>query len=166
MNVLPDLDAEVQSTRQALERVATDKFGFSPHPRSKSMIWLATHVATLPGWGTMCLQTDELRLDGMKPDPEPKDTAELLERFDKAVAELRAELAKATPEALAKEWACYFGEREILRMPRAAVLRNVVMNHLIHHRGQLTMYFRMAGIPVPGMYGPSADETDMMAGAA
>jgi uncharacterized damage-inducible protein DinB len=161
MNVLPDLDEELKSTRKALERVATDQFSFSPHPKSKSMIWLATHVATLVGWGTTCLTTDELRIDDFKPDPEPKDNAELLERFDKQIAEFRAALANATPEALATEWACYWGGREIMRLPRAAVLRNVVLNHLIHHRGQLTMYFRMAGIPVPGLYGPSADEGDM-----
>ena len=161
MNVLPDLDAELASTRTTLERVATEKFSFSPHPKSKSMIWLASHVATLPSWGTTCLTTDELRLDDFKPDPEPRDTAELLARFDKCVGELRAALAKATPEALAQEWACYWGGHEIMRMPRAAVLRGVMMNHLIHHRAQLTMYFRMADIPVPPLYGPSADEGNM-----
>ena len=165
MNVLPDLDAEFASTRTTLERVATEKFSFSPHPKSKSMIWLAAHIATLPNWGTTCLTTDELRIDDYKPEPEPKDTAELLASFDKHAAELRAALEKATPEALATEWACYWGRQEIMRMPRAAVLRNVVMNHLIHHRAQLTMYFRMADIPVPPLYGPSADEGNMGAPA-
>ena len=165
MNVLPDLDNEVSSTRKVLERVPTEKFSFSPHPKSKSMIWLAGHVATLPEWGTTCLTTDELRIEDYKPEPEAKNTAELVARFDKAVEDLRGALAKATPEALATEWACYWNGREIMRLPRAAVLRSVVMNHLIHHRAQLTMYLRMADLAVPGLYGPSADEADMMAAA-
>lgn len=161
MNVLPDLEAELASTRKTLERVPTEKFGFSPHAKSKSMIWLATHVATLPTWGATCLTTDQLVLDDFKPEPEPKDTAELLARFDKSAGELRAALEKATPEALAQEWACYWNGQEIMRLPRAAVLRGVMLNHLIHHRAQLTMYFRMADIPVPPLYGPSADEGNM-----
>ena len=165
MNPLPDLESELASTRTVLQRVATDKFSFTPHEKSKSMIWLAGHVATLPGWGTTCLTTDELRIDDYKPEPEPKNTDELVAQFDRKAAELREALAKATPEQLATEWAAYWGGKEIMRMPRAAVLRNVMMNHLIHHRAQLTMYFRMAGIPVPPLYGPSADEGSMGAGA-
>ena len=161
MNPLPDLENELASTRTVLQRVATDKFSFTPHPKSKPMIWLASHVANLPGWGTTCLTTDELRLDDFKPDPEPKDTDDLVARFDKACGVLREALANATPDQLATNWAVYWGGKELINMPRAAVLRNVVMNHLIHHRAQLTMYFRMAGIPVHPLYGPSADEGSM-----
>jgi len=158
MDVLPDFEQEMKNTRKVLERVPTDKFSFSPHPKSKPMIWIAGHVAMLPGWAVATLTTDHLKLDDFTPPPPPKDTEELLAVFDKNVAEAREQIAKATPEQLAGEWSASFKGHEFMRSPRAEVLRGVVLNHLIHHRAQLTMYLRMADIPVPGLYGPSADE--------
>jgi uncharacterized damage-inducible protein DinB len=161
MNVLPDFEQEMQNTRKVLERVATEKFSFSPHPKSKPMIWLAGHVAMLPGWATATLTTDCLKLDEFTPPPPPENTEQLLAVFDKSVAEAREQLGKATDEQLAADWSCTYKEQEFMRMPRAAVLRHVVLNHLIHHRAQLTMYLRMADIAVPGLYGPSADESSV-----
>jgi uncharacterized damage-inducible protein DinB len=158
MNVLPDFEQEMHSTRTVLERISADKFSFSPHAKSKPMIWLAAHVAMLPGWVTTALTTESLKLDDFKPEPPPANTEALLALFDKHVAEARAELAKVTPEQLSAEWSCSYKGHEFMRLPRAAVLRSVVLNHLIHHRAQLTMYMRMADIPVPGLYGPSADD--------
>jgi uncharacterized damage-inducible protein DinB len=161
MNVLPDFEQEMQNTRKVLERVQTEKFGFSPHPKSKPMIWLAGHVAMLPGWATTTLTTDNLKLDDFTPPPPPENTEQLLAVFDKNVAEARAQLEKATDDQLAGEWSCSYQGQEFMRLPRAAVLRTVVLNHLIHHRAQLTMYLRMADIAVPGLYGPSADESSV-----
>jgi uncharacterized damage-inducible protein DinB len=158
MNPVPDFDQEMKNTRKVLERVPTEKFGFTPHAKSKPMIWLAGHVAQLPGWATAALTTDSLTLDGWTPPPPPKNTEELLAEFDKNAAEAAAQIAKATPEQLAGEWSCSYKGNVFMRCPRTEVLRGMVLNHLIHHRAQLTMYLRMADIPVPGMYGPSADE--------
>jgi uncharacterized damage-inducible protein DinB len=161
MNPLPDFEEEMKSTRKVLERVPTEKFGFTPHAKSKPMIWLAGHVATLPGWATTALTTESLKLDDFTPPPPPKNTEELVAEFDKNVAAAREQLAKVTPEQLQAQWSCSYKGQEFMKSPRAVVLRNVVMNHLIHHRAQLTMYLRMAEIPVPGLYGPSADESSM-----
>lgn len=166
MNPLPDLDNELASTRRVLERVPTEKFAWSPHPKSKPMVWLATHVATLPSWITITLATEKLVLDDWVPPPPPATTEELLAEFDKNAAECREKVAAATPEDLAAEWACEYKGQELMRMPRAAVLRGTALNHLIHHRAQLTMYLRMADIPVPGLYGPSADEPNMFSEGA
>jgi uncharacterized damage-inducible protein DinB len=161
MNPIPDFEEEMKSTRKVLERVPTEKFGFTPHAKSKPMIWLAGHVAMLPGWATATLTTDSLKLDDWTPPPPPANTEELLAVFDRNVAEAREQLAKMTPEQLAGDWSCSYKGQEFMRSPRAVVLRNVVLNHLIHHRAQLTMYLRMADIPVPGLYGPSADESSI-----
>lgn len=166
MNVLPDFEEEMKNTRRVLERVPTEKFNFSPHAKSKPMIWLAGHVAMLPGWATATLTTDSLKLDDWTPPPPPANTEELLALFDKNVAEASAEIAKATPEQLAGDWSCSYKGHEFMRLPRAAVLRSVVLNHLIHHRAQLTMYLRMADLAVPGLYGPSADDPSVFDTAA
>lgn len=158
MNVLPDFEQEMQSTRKVLERVPTEKFSFSPHPKSKPMIWLAGHVAMLPSWATATLTTDSLKLDDWTPPPPPASTEELVALFDKNVDEAREQLAKATTEQLAGDWSCSYKGHVFMQMPRGVVLRSVVLNHLIHHRAQLTMYLRMADLAVPGLYGPSADD--------
>ncbi len=126
------------------------------------MIWLAGHVAQLPSWMTMTIDQESLDLapGGVRPTPPPppRTTQELLELFDKNIAAARAALAKAGDEHLAKTWTLLSNGVTILKMPRSAVLRTVVMNHIIHHRAQLTVYLRMNDVPVPGLYGPSADE--------
>jgi uncharacterized damage-inducible protein DinB len=155
---LPDFETEMANTRRTLERVPQDKLGWKPDEKSGSMAWMAGHIAQLPQWGTMTLTTQELVLDGMQPPPPPQTREDILGRFDKNVEEFRTALAKATNEDLGHVWKCTMNGRIIIQAPRFIVLRGMVMNHMIHHRAQLTMYFRMNGIPVPAMYGPSADE--------
>lgn len=160
--LLPEFDMEMDNTRRTLERVPDDKFAWQPHAKSGTLGWLATHIATIPEWAKMTMEQDSVNLapagDSAYVPPNPSNRKEMLELFDKNRTEARAALAGADDAAYAKPWALLMGEKELFREPRAAVLRRMVLNHLIHHRGQLTMYFRLLGVPVPGLYGPSADE--------
>jgi uncharacterized damage-inducible protein DinB len=165
MNPLPDFETEMAATRRTLERVPSDKLGWKPDEKSGTMGWMAAHVATLPKWGVMTLAMPELSLDGMTPPPPPDTTEAILATFDQNVEELRNALAKATDEDLGHVWTCRWNGQIIIQAPRFIVLRGTVMNHLIHHRAQLTMYFRMVGVPVPSLYGPSADEQPPQGGA-
>lgn len=163
---LPDFETEMAATRRTLERVPQDKLGWKPDEKSGTLGWLAAHIATVPKWGEMTLTTPDLSLDGMQPPPPPETAEAILEAFDKNVDDFRTQLAKATDEELGHVWTCTWEGRILIQAPRFIVLRGSVLNHMIHHRGQLTMYFRMLGIPVPGLYGPSADEqTGFGAGA-
>ncbi len=160
--LLPEFDMEMDSTRRTLERVPDDKFSWKPDEKSGTLGWMATHIATLPHWAKITMEQESLDLSpaggGAYVPPEPANRKELLEVFDKNRAEARAALAAADDAAYAKPWALLMGEQELFREPRANVLRRMVFNHLIHHRGQLTMYFRLLKVPVPALYGPSADE--------
>ncbi|MGE5114118.1 MAG: DinB family protein [Acidobacteriaceae bacterium] len=160
--LLPEFDREMAGTRKVLERVPEDKLGWKPHEKSGTLGWLAAHVARLPQWASMTLTTEELDNSppgGEPPRPNlPTSRQELLDWFDKLSLEARNALANASDEDMLKGWTLLKGGQKLFTMPRAAVLRSFVMNHLIHHRGQLTVYLRMNGAPLPGLYGPSADE--------
>lgn len=160
--LLPEFDQEMASTRKALERVPENKFGWKPHEKSGAMGWLAAHIANLPGWLVMALKQDSLDLAPggvqVQPPPPPKDSKALLAAFDKNVKEGRAALAAATDAELMKPWSLLNNGTVVMTLPKAAVVRSFVMNHLIHHRAQLGVYLRLNNIPVPAIYGPSADE--------
>ncbi len=157
--LLPEFDHEMTNTRKTLERVPEDKFGWKPHDKSGSMIWLANHVATIPGYVPVTLTTESFDIEaGGTPPPEPKSRKELLDAFEDSVKKCRAALESATDDELMKLWSLKAGANTIFTMPRIAVLRAMVMNHMIHHRAQLTVYLRMNNVPVPAIYGPSADE--------
>lgn len=154
-----DFEDEVKNTRKLLERVPLDDAhrNFKPHPKSMPLDRLATHVAELPGWPKLALETEVFELQpGFKPNI-AASTAELLEIFDKAAAEGRAALAGATDEAMQKTWTFRFGDRFSFSDTRPKVIRSF-LNHLVHHRAQLGVYLRLNDIAIPGMYGPSADE--------
>lgn len=158
--LIPQFDVEIAGLRKTLERVPADKFDYKPHEKSFSMIRLAQHLATIPGWGHYTLTTDEL--DFSQPLPQPAvatNTDELLSILDKGAADARTQLEKATDEQLLGMWTLRNGENVIFSMTRVAVLRGMVLSHMIHHRGQLTVYLRLNDIPVPALYGPSADES-------
>jgi uncharacterized damage-inducible protein DinB len=161
--LLPEFDQEMTKTRKTLERVPMDRFDWRPHERSFGMGELANHLARLPGWGKETMLTESLDLapDGksMEEPPVARATADLLVDFDRNSAAFRDALAKASDEAFLASWTLYQGGNELLTLPRIAVIRNLILNHMIHHRGQLTVYLRMNGIPVPALYGPSADES-------
>jgi len=159
--MLPEFDMEIANTRKVLERVPFDKITYKPHEKSGTMGWLANHVAGLPGWCKETFTRDELDIapDGkFVPEPVPATKEELLAKFDKCVAAGRAAMLAAGDDKWMGNWKLLMTGKEIFTMPRAACYRGFVMNHLIHHRAQLTVYLRLNNVPVPGLYGPSADE--------
>jgi uncharacterized damage-inducible protein DinB len=154
-----DYDDEMKSTRKLLERVPLDEAhrGYKPHEKSMSLERLATHVAQIPSWPTMALASELFELQpGFKPSI-AASTTELLELFDKSVAEGRASIASATDSEMQKDWTFKFGDQFSFTQARTKVIRSFI-NHLVHHRAQLGVYLRLSGIAIPGMYGPSADE--------
>jgi uncharacterized damage-inducible protein DinB len=163
--LLPEFDQEMANTRKTLERVPDGKFSWKPHEKSGTMGWLAGHLASIPSWTTITINQDSLDLapEGKpaQPPPTPASTKELLETFDKCVAEGRAALVGASDAHLFKFWSLLNNGNTILTMPRIDCLRTWVMNHIIHHRAQLGVYLRLNNIPVPAIYGPSADEGGM-----
>jgi uncharacterized damage-inducible protein DinB len=159
--LLPEFDREMGVTRRLLERLPDGRFDWQPHPRSMSLGRLAEHLAELPGWGTTTIQKDGI--DGaVNARPAgytaPATTQAVLAMFDANVVEARKALAGRTDTDLAAMWTLSVAGKQIFSMPKAAVLRGFVLSHLIHHRGQLTVYLRMLDVPLPSVYGPSADE--------
>lgn len=160
--LLPEFDQETGGARRTLERVPEDQFDWKPHAKSGSMIWLASHLANIPYWATLTIQEDELDLmPGGKPLPQPPaptSVDHLLAEFDRRVREARGAIAGADDAAFLASWSLLRNGVTIFSMPKVTVLRSFVMNHLIHHRAQLGVYLRLNDIPVPALYGPSADE--------
>jgi uncharacterized damage-inducible protein DinB len=156
--LLPEFDQEVKSTRKLLECVPDGKFDFKPHEKSMTLGRLAAHVAEMPNYMIGTLSLESMNFTGEEKHFEPATRQELLDAFDKTVAQARELLAKATDEDLSKIWTLTYKGQQVFSMPRAAVLRTMVLSHLIHHRGQLGVYLRMNNVEFPGMYGPSADE--------
>jgi uncharacterized damage-inducible protein DinB len=156
--LLAEYDQEMASTRKTLERIPMDKYDWQPHSKSFSIGKLATHVAEIPGWGTVTAQTSELDFAQPFERPTPRTTEELLAFFDQNAAQARDAIAGMSDEEFGQPWTLRNGEHVIFTAPKAAVLRSFVMNHLIHHRAQLTVYLRLNDVPVPALYGPSADE--------
>jgi uncharacterized damage-inducible protein DinB len=160
--VLPEFDQEMANTRKVLERIPDDKLGWQAHPKSHTIGWNAVHVADIPHWLELVLSKSELDIApvGAPPYQMPKldTTREVLELFDRHVAGARKALAEAKDEEMGKPWTLLQAGKPIFTLPRAAVIRGMVLNHLIHHRAHLCVYIRLNDIPVPGMYGPSGDE--------
>jgi uncharacterized damage-inducible protein DinB len=160
--ILPEFTHEMATSRRTLERVPEDKTDWAPHPRSMKMGRLAGHIAELPGLVTAILSQESL--DFRPPGAPPRvplvmtNRDALLQVFDKNVAAASAAIAGISDEALLKTFTLSAGGKVIFSSPRVAFLRSVVMNHVIHHRGQLCVYLRLNDIPVPSIYGPSADE--------
>jgi uncharacterized damage-inducible protein DinB len=160
--LLFEFDHEMANTRKTLERVPDDKFSWKPHEKSMSLGGLATHLANIPSWTAQTFDRDELDIAPPGQPPyrldEAKSTAALLEAFDKNVTSARAALEAATDENWQGKWSLLMTGKTIFTLPRTAVMRGFVMNHLIHHRAQLGVYLRLLDVPVPSIYGPSADE--------
>lgn len=157
--LLPELDHEMAGTRKVLERVPLESYDWAPHPKSFSLGRLANHLAGLLRWGSVAMSSQEFDFAQGGFSPSSFRTGnELLAGFDANLAATRAAIAGAADEAFGEPWTLRNGEHLIFTMPRIAVLRNMVFNHNIHHRGQMTVYLRLLDVPVPGLYGPSADE--------
>jgi len=153
---LPEFDQEMASTRKALERVPSDKGTWKPHPKSFPLGHLTQLIAGMPGWIVNMATKTELDL-AASPGYSFETTDTLLERFDKGVKEARAAISAAKDSDFDVSWSLKHGDRVLLTLPRSANIRST-LNHLIHHRGQLTVYFRLIDVPVPSLYGPTADE--------
>ena len=156
--LLGELQQEAATTRKVLERIPTETFEFKPHEKSMTMKTLAAHVADMFSWLPATLETDEMDFANGYEQPNPANTEELVALFDKNVAAATASLQKIDDAAFMQNWTLRNGEEVYFTMPKIQVLRGMVMNHIVHHRGQLSVYLRMNDIPVPGLYGPSADE--------
>ena len=157
-SLLPEFDQEMANTRKMLERLPDNKLDYKPDPKSMSMAQLAGHVAEMCGWFASMMDGPELDIpEGFKPYV-ATSRKELLDKFDQNVVSTRAALAAAGDQALMQNWSLKFAGNTMFTMPRIACYRGMIMNHVIHHRAQLTVYYRLTGVPVPGMYGPSADE--------
>jgi uncharacterized damage-inducible protein DinB len=155
---LKELDAESVTTRKMLERVPSDKFAWKPHEKSMSLVQLATHVAELPSWISMTLTTDELDFAANPYTPEVvANTKELVAYFERSLADGRAHLLSAREEQLEEPWTLRNGEEIYSTSTKAEVIR-MSLSQIIHHRAQLGVYLRLLHIPIPGSYGPSADE--------
>jgi uncharacterized damage-inducible protein DinB len=153
-----DLEQELASTRRMLERFPSGHDDWSPHEKSTPLARLATHVADIPNRGTAILETSEMDLSTRQPVPVLSTADDLLAFFDANVGRLRPLMAAADFASLRQPWTLRHGERTIFTAPKGALLRTLMISHFVHHRAQLGGYYRMLGVPVPGMYGPSADE--------
>ena len=157
---LGDVDAELANTRRVLERLPDDRLAWRPHAKSWTLGELATHVTRLPGWGREVAERDAFDLATL-----PRATGDALpsrdaivEAFATNAAAFRAAVAALADAALGAPWTLRRGEQVVMSMPRLVALRTMTLNHLVHHRAQLTVYLRLLDVPVPGLYGQSADE--------
>jgi uncharacterized damage-inducible protein DinB len=157
--LLADLDQELATTRRVLERVPDEHLDWKPHEKSMALGALATHIANLVGWQIPILQQDEY---DFATSPPPRGSAEnraaLLSLLDANVAGLRQALEKVDDAALARTWTLRVGAQVIVSSPKAVAFRSFGLSHTAHHRGQLTVYLRLLDVPVPSVYGPTADE--------
>jgi uncharacterized damage-inducible protein DinB len=160
--LLPEYDQEMANTRKVLQQIPEDKLDWKAHPKSNTIGWVSNHLANLPSWATETMKSESF--DVAPPGgpafklPEGKSKAAILEMFDKHVAEARAAISAASDADFMKTWTLLKGGQKLFSMPRIGVLRSMVLNHSIHHRGILCVYLRLNNVPVPGLYGPSGDE--------
>jgi len=159
-NLLPEFDLEMANTRRTLERVPDEKLAFKPHEKSYSLLQLAGHLSNIPSWTPMILIEDGIDMSGPFERDEPTSVSEVLADFDKNVAAARAILEAATAEDLGSPWSLKQGGEVVFTMPKGSTFRLWIFNHMVHHRAQLTVYLRLLDLPVPALYGPSADEAN------
>jgi len=161
-SLLPEFDQEMATTRKTLERVPEDKFDYRPHEKSMTLGRLAGHLAELPGWGVTTIEQDVFDFNPVGGKPYEafvaKSRDKALEVFDQGVAAMRKALEGASDDELMATWTMKNAGETVMSMPRIAVLRGFVFNHGVHHRAQLGVYLRLNDVPVPSMYGPTADE--------
>ena len=162
MALIAEMEHEAAVTRTCLERIPADKFDWNPHEKSMAFGRLASHVAEMFGWTPSTMDHAELDFSKMDYKPfEPSTTEELVEFLDKNVAEAIATLKSCADDRFMENWTMRNAETVYFTMPKVAVMRSFIMNHIVHHRGQLSVYLRLNDIAVPSIYGPSADEGQM-----
>ncbi|HXS22897.1 MAG TPA: DinB family protein [Gemmatimonadales bacterium] len=157
--MLKELEEEAQTTRRVLERVPDDRLGWRPHQKARTLGQLALHVAMVPGGVAQLVSSPPpAPAPQFGPDPSPATSAELIPTLDQSIARAKQLLGGMDDAALTSTWRLTNGDRELFATTRAAMLRSIMLNHWYHHRGQLTVYLRELGVPIPSVYGPSADE--------
>jgi uncharacterized damage-inducible protein DinB len=156
-SLLMEFDQEAQTTKRVLERIPDDRLAWKPHPKSFSLGQLALHIASGPGQIVAAVAQDTAEVPNFA-QPEAKSRQEVLETFSKSMANARSELKKMDDSRLMSEWTLTRNGKTLMSMPRIGFLRSILMNHTYHHRGQLSVYLRILDVPVPSIYGPSADE--------
>ena len=159
-SVLPEFDTEMATTRTLLERVPESRASWTPHERSRTLGELASHIAHLPRLGLITMESDELDVapaDGGDSTPGFNGTANLVRTFDDNVKRARVAIESASDTDMLEAWTLRRAGRTVWTLPRAAVLRSFILSHMIHHRGQLSVYLRLTDVPVPAVYGPTAD---------
>jgi uncharacterized damage-inducible protein DinB len=154
--LLPEFDQEMKTTRRLIERVPTEKGKWKPHPKSFPLGHLTQLVVMMPSWITNAVQETSLDLANY-PGYSYETTEDLLKTFDKNVKEARAALAKTSDKDFGVDWSLKHGDNVFFTAPRATIVRQTI-NHFVHHRGQLTVYLRLIDVPIPSIYGPTADE--------
>ena len=159
-SIMQEFALEAGTTQKYMERLPDDKLAWKPHEKSMSLARLATHVAEIPSWIRIIVSSDELDLAAREPRPQELNSQkEIFDIFRAQVEDSKKALAGKNDQELMLPWKLKMGSQVILELPRAVALRSLVMNHFIHHRGQLSVYLRLSGVPVPATYGPSADES-------
>lgn len=156
-SLLAEFDHEMKTTRSLLERVPFEKSSWKPHTKSTSLGDLASHIANLAGYGAMIVEVDQIDMAGRGPQPAFQSRDEMLQAFDANVAKSRTALGTLQDDRLKTNWVLRMGDHVIFDLPRPVVIRNMLMNHMIHHRGQLSVYLRENDVPLPSIYGPTAD---------
>lgn len=154
---LPEFDHEMKTTRNLLERVPFDNAKWQPHQKSTGLGALASHITNLAGFGELIVTQDERNFGGAQPPAVYDNTADMLTAFDANVQKSRSAIQGMADDKLGTPWTLRVGDHVIFTMPRGAVLRSMLMNHIIHHRGQLSVYLRLNDVPLPSIYGPTAD---------
>src|ERR1700730_4889342 len=156
--MLQELDQETQTTRRVLERVPDNQLAWRPHAKARTLGQLALHVAMVPGGVAELVASPSPAQVPQFADPSPTSAAELVPALDQSIAKAKKALGGLDDARLLATWRMMQGERELFAVPRVALLRSVMLNHWYHHRVQLTVYLRELGVPIPSIYGPSADE--------
>ena len=157
--LLAELNYEASNTKKVLERLPDEHFDWKPHVKSYSLGQLAAHIANLPSWITIALSTDEFDLaTGGFPRADDKNFNDVMSRFESKIKAAGEALETASDERLTAKWILKKGGVKMLELPRVGVIRSMVLNHTIHHRGEMIVYMRLLNLKVPGLYGPSADE--------
>ncbi len=157
--LLTELSHEAATTRRLLERTPQEHLGWKPHEKSMSLARLATHIAEIPGWISDVLDQDEFVIGATPYTPlTVGSVSEILDKFDRNIANTGHAMRRQTTDRLLATWRLRRGDQVLLEMPRSGVIRTMLLNHLIHHRGQLSVYLRLLNVPLPPIYGPTADE--------
>jgi uncharacterized damage-inducible protein DinB len=155
--MLQELEQEARTTRRLLERVPDDRLSWRPHPTARTLGQLALHVAIVPGAIAELASASPAQIKPFT-DPVPRSASELVPALDESIAKARKAVGGLDDAALTAPWRLMLGDRELFAVPRSAFLRSTMLNHWYHHRGQLSVYLRQLGVPIPSIYGPSADE--------